>query len=181
MNPVMPKQEYLRPHDVCVLLQLAVRPWGTFRDLSAAVGLSLGETHNSAKRLELARLAAPGVSQVNVEGALEFLSFGVPYVFPAQLGAPARGVPTAFSAPPLANEIVGDESRVWPSPNGPARGVSLLPLCPSATVIWEKNPELYTLLTLVDAVRTGRARERRMARAHLEHALSSSERTWADR
>ncbi len=176
----MLKQEYLRPHDVCVLLQLAASPWGTFRGLSAAVGLSLGETHNSTKRLELARLAAPGVSQVNVEGVLEFLSFGVPYVFPAQLGVPARGIPTAFSAPPLANEIVSDESVVWPSPNGPERGVSLLPLCPSATVIWEKNPKLYTLLTLVDAIRIGRARERRMARAHLEDALSSREGTWAD-
>ena len=113
----MLKQEYLRPHDVCVLLQLAVWPWRTFRDLSAAVGLSLGETHNSAKRLELARLAAPGVSQVNVEGVLEFLSFGIPYVFPAQLGVPARGIPRERVEKSLS-EVLGGPVKIVVTPYG---------------------------------------------------------------
>ena len=46
----------LRPHDVCVLLQFALKPQMTFRDLSDLVGLSLGEVHNATKRLAVSRL-----------------------------------------------------------------------------------------------------------------------------
>lgn len=169
------KQEYLRPHDVVVLLQLSLRPRATFRDLAPAIGLSLGETHNATRRLQLARLVAPApAARVNRRGALEFLSFGVPYCFPAQVGGPARGVPTAFAVEPIASEVVGDEVVVWPSANGSARGLALVPLCPAFAEIWDRNPELYRLVSLVDAIRVGRARERASARKHLEKALRSA-------
>ena len=176
----MAKQEYLRPHDVCVLLQLAMRPRSTFRDLAGAVGLSLGEAHNAAKRLELARLVILGEPSVNLAGALEFLTAGVPYSFPPQMGPLSRGIPTAFSAPPLAGEFRSEEMVVWPSPKGSSRGVSLTPLSPTVTEIWEKNPDLYRLLTLIDALRIGRARERQMARDFLGSAFKSMSAAWTE-
>jgi len=174
----MNRQEYLRPHDVCVLLQLALQPDSSFRHLSDAVGLSLGETHNAAKRLELARLVALAHGSVNVSGILEFVSAGVPYAFPAQIGAPVRGIPTAHSAAPLSDESPVGEAVVWPNPNGTLRGQSLTPLSPVVENIWTRNRPLYRLLTLVDAIRMGRARERGRARQILERDLRSRTETW---
>jgi hypothetical protein len=168
---LMPKQEYLRPHDVSVLLQLSISQVATYRELAAAVGLSLGESHAAVKRLELARLVLFEERSVNRTAALEFLISGVPYAFPATLGPPVRGIPTAFSGPLLAGQVTTDEVVVWPAPNGIARGVSLVPLSPSVVRIWEANPKLYGLLTLVDALRVGRSRERKLARQHLERRL----------
>lgn len=167
----MVKQESLRPHDVAVLLQLALRPRDTFRELAAGVGLSLGETHNAVKRLELARLASKEQGSVNGQGMWEFLSFGVPYVFPAQVGAERRGIPTGFAATSLASEVPEADRLVWPSARGTARGPSLTPLCPGVSDVWEENSDLYELLVLVDAVRVGRARERAMARDRLEQVV----------
>ena len=173
------KQEYLRPHDVCVLLQLAIEPQSSFRDLAGAVALSLGETHNAAKRLELARLVMLGAaSSVNLKGTFEFLTSGVPYAFPALVGPASRGIPTAFSAPPMRDEFPGHEPVVWPSPLGGIRGASLTPLTPSVAEIWERNTELYHLMALVDALRMGRARERQKARKCLETALGAMRARW---
>jgi DNA-binding Lrp family transcriptional regulator len=171
----MLRQEYLRPHDVCVALQLAIDPELAFRALSDAVGLSLGEVHNAVKRLELARLASHG-SPVNRQALLEFAEYGVPYAYPAVLGPSSRGIPTAFSAEPLAGESPAADPIVWPSPRGPIRGATLSPLSTSLIDVWERNPRLYHLMTLVDGIRVGRARERRSARNHLEEALAEAAR-----
>ena len=72
----------LRPHDVCVLLQYALKPEMTFRELSHLVGLSLGEAHNATSRLAVSRLVPPGGGMVNERASVEFLISGVPYVIP---------------------------------------------------------------------------------------------------
>jgi hypothetical protein len=53
------------------------------------------------------------------------------------------------------------------------RGTSLAPLYPAATTLPERAPEVYRLLTLVDAVRVGRARERGAALAAIDRRLST--------
>ena len=169
----MPAIQSLRPHDVCVLLQLAIKRGLTFRQLAAEVRLSLGEVHNSKNRLETAGLVSRGMPSVNLHGTIEFLSYGVPYAFPGVLGAEVRGVPTAFSAPPLSDEVESAMMVVWPSPKGSVRGLSLDPLCRSAPGAIDSNPLLYQLLVLTDGIRIGRARERRVARNHLTTLLRS--------
>ena len=161
----------LRPHDVCVALQLSLAGRTSFRSLASAVGLSLGETHNAAKRLGAARLVAADLSSTNNPGLLDFLVSGVPYCFPGQLGPQARGVPTAHSGPALSGVIQQSDPIVWPSRLGDVRGASLAPLCKSAPEMKEANPELYRLLTVVDALRIGRARERSIAEQVLREAL----------
>ncbi|HKK92568.1 MAG TPA: helix-turn-helix domain-containing protein [Longimicrobiales bacterium] len=154
---------HLKPQDVCVLLQLSLSPGATFRELSERIGLSVGEVHNATKRLEAARLCSPTDRSVNRRGLLEFLLSGVPYAFPGELGTETRGVPTAHSGPAMRDEFDPDQVVVWPSASGNERGLSLAPLCPSAPAVAGPNPELYRLLTLVDALRIGRARERESA------------------
>jgi hypothetical protein len=96
---------------------------------------------------------------------LEFLVHGLKYAFPPVWGSLTRGVPTAYAAAPL-NTIISPSSDplpVWASPKGTVRGISLAPLYPTIPDTALRDEELYGMLALVDALRTGQARERNAA------------------
>jgi hypothetical protein len=167
------RQIALRPADVAVALELALRPEQGLVPLATAVGLSLGEVHNAVRRLRRARLVRPDARHVVAAALADFLVHGVPYAFPGELGPVVRGVPTAHAGPPLAAVFRGDPV-VWPSADGSVRGESLVPLYPAAPRLAGRVPDLYELLTLVDAVRVGRARERTRAAALLRERVGSA-------
>lgn len=109
--------------------------------------------------------AAPGPAR-------EFIQFGVPYAFPADVVPKARGIPTGFSAPPLRHHLPADgHPLVWASQLGASVGVGVGPLVPAAPDISFRDPDLYRLLALVDALRVGDAREREIARALIAESL----------
>jgi hypothetical protein len=60
---------------------------------------------------------------------------------------------------------------VWPHADGLVRGSALLPLYPKLPLAAAKDPALYELLALFDALRIGQAREREIARKLLEERL----------
>ena len=62
---------------------------------------------------------------------------------------------------------------VWPHKNGVVRGIALYPLYPSVPEAAGRNPALYELLALFDAVRGGNARERALAIDLLEKRLQA--------
>lgn len=161
----------LRPHDVVVALQLALKPGLPYGALAEAVGLSRGEVHNVVKRLVKARLLQVDKRKPNMNALLDFLVSGVPYAFPAEIGPSARGIPTAYSALPVEHESSGHEPLVWPSLEGHARGSSVEPLYRNAPETASHNRELYELLALVDSIRIGRARERQRAKAMIHDRL----------
>ena len=76
-----------------------------------------------------------------------------------------RGMPTGYAAPPLLELITQPDEPppVWPDPEGQMRGYEFSPLYRSATRACKVDPKLYELLALVDAIRDGRARERKIA------------------
>ena len=167
------RQLALRPADVAVALELALRPGQGLVPLATAVGISLGEAHNAVSRLRRARLLRPDERRIVAPALADFLVHGVPYAFPGELGAESRGVPTAHAGPSLAQEFKGDPI-VSPSVDGRLRGQSLVPLYPAAPRLAGRVPDLYDLLTLVDALRVGRARERSRAAALLRAKLVSA-------
>jgi hypothetical protein len=150
----------LRPHDVAVALELVRAPAPSYPVLAARTALSVGESHNSVRRLAAARLVEPDSRSVNKRALMEFLVQGVPYAFPAQLGPATAGVPTAHAGPLTGGAVRDAAMIVWPVPSGPERGASLAPLCPGAPTFVEENPVLYRWLTLVDALRVMDPRER---------------------
>lgn len=169
----------LRPHDVVVALQLVLTPRASYPELADLVGLSVGESHNSVRRLRAAHLVLPGRSKrVNKRALVEFLLHGVPYAYPGQLGPVTRGVPTAHAGPALWERFRAPDVVVWPSPKGNARGESIVPLCPRAADLEQTNPALYRWLTLVDALRIGRSRERSIASQILEQEIQEGEAEW---
>jgi hypothetical protein len=95
----------------------------------------------------------------------EFLIHGLKYAFPAERGELTRGVLTAYAAEPLRQVIVlGDEPPpVWPYPTGLARGIAFEPLYRTAPKAALRDPGLHEVLALADALRDGRARERKLA------------------
>jgi hypothetical protein len=156
----MPTMAPLRPHDVAVALQLALRPGMFYRALAGTVGLSQGATHNVVKRLAAARLVRPDTRAVHLGALLEFVVGGVPDAFAAELGPETRGVATAHAGPPLVAEFSDAAPVVWPALDGSHRGATVEPLYGGAPSTMHRNPPLYELLTLVDALRVGRVRER---------------------
>ncbi|MGK7393296.1 MAG: hypothetical protein ACNS62_01945 [Candidatus Cyclobacteriaceae bacterium M3_2C_046] len=102
---------------------------------------------------------------------MEFLQYGLRYVFPVQPGPVVRGIPTAHSAPPLDKQINSSEHYVWPYSKGNIRGQSILPLYPSIPQAALKDEKLYELLALVDTLRVGRAREKELAVDELKKRL----------
>ncbi len=161
----------LKPQDIAVALQLALTPGSTYAALAAATGISQGEVHNAVRRLRGARLVLTAATQVHSPALLEFLGSGVPYAFPAEAGAKSRGVPTSHSAGVLGGEFSTAEPLVWPSVEGRVRGASVVPLYEGAAATAARNPALYELLALVDAVRLGRARERTRAKQLLRERI----------
>lgn len=74
-------------------------------------------------------------------------------------------MPTGVSAQPLNQFFTNSNEAplVWPTPDGNTRGQSLLPLHHSVTNSIQTDSKLYELLTLVDVIRCGAAREREIA------------------
>lgn len=164
------KQEVLRPVDLVVGLALVQEPGAGYQDLADRLDISLSTAHQSVQRLVDAGLADEK-RRAHRQALLKFLLHGVRYAFFAHLGPEVRGVPTAHSAPPLSEEIVADDHVVWPSAEGSIRGAGIPPLYPGAPGLQVRAPKLYQALTLVDALRVGRARERSLAAEHLERWL----------
>ena len=141
--------------------------------LAADLSLSPSQVHLSLKRLERLRLIEAPSGRPILRAVEEFLLHGVKYVFPARRGEATRGVPTAYAAPPLKGQIVdsGDLPPVWPDPEGAVRGITLEPLHKTVPKAARKDPVLYELLALVDALRDGRAREWQVATRELSAQL----------
>ena len=56
---------------------------------------------------------------------------------------------------------------MWPDPEGKVRGTTLDPLHKMVPAAVKKDPALYELLSLIDALRDGRVRERQIAEREL--------------
>lgn len=164
----------LKPQDLVVALKLVLLKEGqrpSFSILGHELGMSASEVHAAVNRCLCARLLLPG-HRPNRLALLEFITHGVKYVFYPERGELTRGIPTAYGAPPLNQEILGVElPPVWPDPEGTIRGETLHPLYPSVPKAAHNDPQLYELLTLVDCIRIGRARERKLAENYLKARL----------
>lgn len=160
----------LKPQDLVVLLRLSLTPddTPTYAALAAELGLTASEIHAGLERAVLARLArkdGAGKPSVVHEALKLFVMHGACYAFPTLRGEATRGVPTSHAAPPLKDKIVqpNELPPVWPYKNGTVRGMTFYPLYPTVPAAAGRNPALYELLALFDAIRGGSARERALA------------------
>jgi hypothetical protein len=164
----------VRGVDVIVVLDLADREPGswTMRGLAADLGLPLVAVKRSLDRLGKSTVLDAGSRRVNRSEVEHLLIDAARFMFPVQLGTQTRGVPTAWGAALLRNELeAGSDIPVWPSPTGDVRGAAVEPLHEAAIGLAATNPRLYEQLTLVDALRLGDARARGVAAELLRSRL----------
>ena len=171
----------LKPQDVVILLKLVAlgpQPW-TYQRLAVELSISQSEAHAGVRRAAAARLMSDTTAAIGrpiLSALKEFLIHGVRYAYPPERGELTRGMPTGSAAPPLNRVIVqpNDPPPVWPYAEGTVRGYKFAPLYPSVPIAASRDPKLYELLALVDALRDGRARERNLAAKELESRLAAS-------
>lgn len=163
----------LKPQDIVILLKiiaLGEKPW-FHHTIAQELGISQSEVSQSLNRTKYAGLLDEARKNVNKIAFTEFLIHGVAYVFPQKPGAMVRGVLTAHAAEPLNNIIKANEKYVWPYAKGLDRGQAVEPLYNTVVEASTKDRDLYELLTLVDAIRVGRVREKEIAKKELEKRI----------
>jgi DNA-binding transcriptional MocR family regulator len=164
----------IRPSDVLVLLALhLMKPGWTLRSLADRLAVKHSKVQRAVDRLRPAGLYDARRRQIVPHAADEFLLHGLKYIHPVEEGVLARGVPTAWAASPLREEIASTDELppVWPDPRGTVRGLSVEPLDASLPRLAASWPEIAELAALLDAVRLGDARVREAAGRHLRARL----------
>lgn len=178
----------MKPQDIVVLAKLISyskkqKSW-TQPSLAQELCISPSQVNYAIKRLLASRLLSPVL--IGSERRLmpfiqlceEFLIHGLKFVFPPEFGTQTEGIPTAYAAPPLNELIVvgRDLPPVWPAlGEGCVRGVELKPLyhCVPKSLMKYPDPYFYELLALLDALRSGRARERNIGAERIVEMLRS--------
>ena len=167
----------IKPQDILLLLKIISEdnPKWNQDPMAEALGMSQSEVSESVARSKYAGLLDPKGKTVMKMAFMEFLQYGLRYVFPQRPGAVVRGVPTSHSASPLQEQIQSTENYVWPYAKGTVRGHSILPLYPSVPEAAIKDEKLHQLLALADALRVGRAREKELAIVELKKRFDLGE------
>ena len=164
------KQIVMRPQDVVILLK-KISPAGrnmNGKELALSLGISQSEVSESLARSQASGLFNSDDSRVNTLALKDFLVYGIKYCFVAVPAGIVRGVPTAVSASPVKERIIGNEEIfVWPDANGTARGQAVAPLYPSVPEASMRDTDLYRLMAIVDTLRLGRVRECEIAMEYL--------------
>ena len=160
----------LKPIDLLVGLKiLTLKQNWTQMGIAAELCLSSSQVNSSIKQLLESNLFTirQGRAYPIYHAMKEFILTGMPYCFPAKTGELTVGMPTAYAAEPLCKEISlgSDPMPIWPYALGKSRGVALEPLhknVPKALSLYP-DPDLHEILVLIDALRIGRAREKKLA------------------
>jgi hypothetical protein len=164
------KQPTLKPSDLATALEIGATGRATLAAIAECSAKSIGETHNAIRRLAQSGLLIGEDRLLALDAFLQFIRWGVPVAFPAVVGGPAIGFGTASldlagdgpadgaTAVAAGNAVTAE--YVWPSADGATTGNALTPLYPGATRLIARNPQLATMLSLIDVVRVGGSRER---------------------
>ena len=167
----------MKPQDVVILLKIIAIDNDNWhqKPLAEALKMSQSEISQSVARSQFSGLLDGSGKKVMCLSLMEFLQFGLTYVFPQKPGPVVRGMPTAHSALPLNKNIISNEHFVWPTANGNVRGHGIIPLYQSVPEASTRDSKLYELLALADALRVGKVREREMAVKELKKQILHGE------
>lgn len=166
----------MRPQDIAVLLKIASKGNSSWymKDLAQELEISPSEISESINRSVIAGLLSSDKKALNKLAFLDFLKYGLRYVYPQKPGSMVRGMATAHSAAPLDNYIASEDIYVWPFAQGTLRGQAIEPLHPNTPEASLKDAKYYELIALTDAIRIGKVREQNMAldilKEKMEHA-----------
>ncbi len=139
------------------------------RSLERTTGISKSQVSLSLNRMYdvgLAKISSDmGNPKVNKQALLEFIVYGIRYVFPAKLGELTRGIATSVAAPVLSQHVSssGELVPVWPAATGNVKGLAVEPLHKNVMQAIKGDDLMYDLLALTDAIRLEQVRTRKIA------------------
>ena len=168
----------LTPLNVLVLLKLVAKKdqaW-TQAQIASELHISVSVVNKALKAAESLRLYTPRRKRVNGLQLDEVLAHGARYFLTATQGGEVRGLLTAWSAPPLSEQVLSADPLppVWPDPTGAVRGLRVEPLHPNVPLAAKEDAALYELLAILDVLRMGvGARESNLAKRALHERLIS--------
>jgi len=139
------------------------------RSMERYTGISKSQVSLSLNRMYdvgLAKIGSDmGNPKVNKQALLEFVIYGIRYVFPVKMGNLTRGIPTSFAAPVFKNQLLsaGELISVWPDAEGTEKGLSVEPLHKNVRQAIKGDDLMYDYLALTDAIRLEQVRTRKIA------------------
>lgn len=155
----------LRAQDILILLKIISRgkdPWKG-KDLADELYISTAEVSLSLNRCVKAGLLSENKKTVYRQSLMEFIQYAIPYLFPVLPGAMANGILTGHSYPVIAEQFHPELKYVWPDATAYDRGLSIEPIYKTVVKAVKKDTTLYRLLALIDVLRVGRVREKKVA------------------
>lgn len=161
-------QNTLKPLDIVVLAELKLRTPEETRTqaaLATKLGLSQPSVHRSL--VQLARSGLWKGLQVQRPAFRDLIVHGIRCVYPAELGAPTRGLVTAHAGAGLSDLLASPQVFVWPLEDADGFGPALGPRHPTVPGAALRDAAFHELMALIDVFRGGRARERRLAESRL--------------
>lgn len=163
----------MRPHDVVILLKILTheQPAWQYRDLAASLHISTSEVSESLARSHIAGLIDESKKKVHRQSLMEFIQYGLHYVFPQVPGSMVTGIATAHSYPFYKKHFKSEMNYVWPDENGDMRGLAIQPLYKNVVMAVKQDEKLYMLLASIDIIRVGRTRELKVAIEELRKAI----------
>lgn len=149
----------------------------SMRSMERLTGISKSQVSRSLNRMYgvgLAKIGSDmGNPKVNKQGLLEFIVYGIRYVFPAKAGVLTRGIATSIAAPVFKSELLssGELIPVWPDAQGQEKGLFVEPLHKNVKQAIMNDNMMYDLLALTDAIRIEQIRTRNIAIKKLTELL----------
>jgi len=163
----------MRPQDIVLLVKILIfnKPAWQYRDLAASLYLSISEVSESLNRSHIAGLIDESKRKVHRQSLMEFIRYGLHYVFPQVPGTMVTGIPTAHSHPYYSRLFTSELNYVWPDIDGDMRGLAIHPLYNSVVKAVKEDELLYKLLASIDIIRVGRMRELKVAIEELQKVI----------
>jgi len=163
----------MRPQDIVLLIKILTitQPNWQYRDLAGSLYLSISEVSESLNRSHIAGLIDESKRRVYRQSLMEFIRYGLHYVFPQVPGTMVTGIPTAHSYPYYSKLFASDLNFVWPDIDGNMRGLAIQPLYKSVVKAVKQDELLYKLLASIDIIRVGQTRELKMAVEELQKII----------
>ena len=163
----------MRPQDIVILLKIltVTESHWQYRDLAASLYLSTSEVSESLHRSHTAGLIDESKRKIHRQSLMEFIRYGLSYVFPQLPGTMVTGIPTAHSYPFYNKLFKSELNYVWPDTEGNMRGLAIQPLYQSVVKAVKQDELLYKLLASIDIIRVGRTRELKVAIEELQKMI----------
>lgn len=172
----------LKPQDTLLVLKYwslkQVGHEASVRSIAEFIGISASEVSKGTKRLAVSHLVVERNGGVFAEttALLEWLSYGVRYAYPPESIGYGRGMATSWNCPVLKSEMMPPiPPLVWPTSGGNTEGILVKPFHDSIPFAASQDENLYRVLSLIEAIRGGKARELTIARKILTGLMKGNE------